>query len=152
MPPELRLLNPISFAYAGLLIAALVAVADWLAPYENLTAEGCTLDYIYDGDTVTLTCGGEKISARLLGFDTPEVKSPRCAAEKAHADRATLRLRALSKTGALTFSGQALDKYSRLLVTMKVDGQDVAKPLIREGLAVPYAGGRRIDWCARLAQ
>lgn len=131
-------------------MAGLVAVADWVAPYDNLTAKGCTLDYIYDGDTVTLDCNGEKISARLLGFDTPEVKSPGCAAEKTHADLATARLRDLGQAGTLTFSGHTRDKYDRLLTTMKVDGQDVATTLIDEGLAVSYQGGRRIDWCARL--
>ena len=137
--------------YAAILVAVLIKGADWLAPYENLTAKGCTLDYVYDGDTVALDCGSEQITARLLGFDTPEAKSPQCPAEKALADQATQRLRALSRSGALTFAGQELDRYGRTLVTMKVDGQDVGPILIGEDLAVPYAGGRRIDWCARLA-
>ncbi|WP_458790190.1 thermonuclease family protein [Yoonia sp. MH D7] len=144
--------DPVPIAAAVLLVGALVAVADWLAPYENLSAQGCMLDYVYDGDTVTLDCGGEKISARLLGFDTPEVTSPGCEAEKIHADLATERLRALSASGVMTFSGDTRDRYDRLLTTMKVDGKDVSATLIAEGLAVAYQGGRRIDWCARLAQ
>ena len=43
--------------YAAILVAVLIKGADWLAPYENLTAKGCTLDYVYDGDTVALDCG-----------------------------------------------------------------------------------------------
>ncbi len=146
----MRALDPISFAYCVILIGGLAQVANWLAPYDNLTAEGCTLDYVYDGDTVALDCGSERITARLLGFDTPEAKDPKCAAEAAHAAKATARLRALSTAGALTFSGHARDKYNRLLVTMKVDGQDVAGPMIREGLAMAYNGGTRINWCAKL--
>lgn len=146
----MRALDPISFAYSVLLIGALSQLANWLAPYENLTATGCTLNYVYDGDTVALDCGGDRITARLLGFDTPETKSPKCAVEQELAAKATARLRALSQSGALTFSGHARDKYRRLLVTMKVDGVDVADTLIREGLAVGYAGAARIDWCARL--
>lgn len=146
----MRRLDPISFAYSVLLIAGLVGVADWLAPYENLTVEGCVLNYVYDGDTVSLECGVERITARVLGLDAPEAKSPKCAAEKTLADQATARLRALSQGGAVSFAGYAHDKYQRMLVTMKVDGVDVAETLIAEGLAVRYAGGTRIDWCARL--
>ncbi|MDG1377978.1 MAG: thermonuclease family protein [Yoonia sp.] len=146
----MRIVDPISFAYAILLIAGLVAVADWVAPYENVTAQGCVLDYVYDGDTVALACGAERITARVLGLDAPEAKSPQCSVEKVLADQATLRLRALTKEGEVTFAGHARDKYRRMLVTMKVDGKDVAQTLIREGLAVPYTGGKRIDWCARM--
>lgn len=148
----MRGLDPISFAYSVLLIAVLVRVVDWLAPHENLTAEGCVLNYVYDGDTVSLDCGAKRLSARVSGLDAPEAKSPRCDVEKTLADQATERLRALSASGAVTFAGHARDKYGRLLVTMKVDGQDVAKTLIQEGLAVSYTGGTRIDWCARLGR
>lgn len=146
----MHVVDPISFAYAVLLIVGLVALADWVAPYENVTAGGCVLDYVYDGDTVALACGAERVTARVLGLDAPEAKSPRCGAEKALADQATLRLRALVAAGDVTFAGRARDKYRRLLVTMKVDGKDVAQTLISEGLAVTYPGGTRIDWCARL--
>ncbi|MDO7556851.1 MAG: thermonuclease family protein [Loktanella sp.] len=146
----MRGLDPISFAYCVILIGALSQIANWLAPYDNLTAEGCTLNYVYDGDTVALDCGSERITARVLGLDAPEAKSPQCEAEKVHAAKATARLRDLSQSGALTFSGHARDKYGRLLVRMKSDGEDVADTLIREGLAVRYAGAARIDWCERL--
>jgi len=33
---------------------------------------------------------------------------------------------------------------------LRLDGRDVGATLIAEGLAVPYRGGARIDWCARL--
>lgn len=141
----MRKLDPISFVYA-----VLAKIADWVAPYENLTAQGCTLTYVYDGDTVALDCGAKSETARLVGFGAPEAKSPGCAAEKVHAARATERLRALSTAGEVTFSGHARDKYRRLLVTMKIDGRDVGLTLIEEGLAVRYNAGKRIDWCAKL--
>ena len=143
-------MDPISFAYSVILVGGLTQIANWLAPYDNLTAEGCTLNYVYDGDTVALDCGSERITARVLGLDAPEAKSPQCDAELEHAARATARLRELSRSGPLTFSGHARDKYRRLLVTMKVDGKDVADTMIQDGFAVRYAGGARIDWCARL--
>lgn len=143
-------MTPTSFAYAVILFAGLLGVANWLAPYDNLTADGCTLNYVYDGDTVALDCPDGRNSARLLGFDTPETKDYGCAAEKALGDRATLRLRALAQSGALTFSGESYDKYGRILTVMKVDGVDVAGTLIAEGLADPYLGGKRINWCRKL--
>ena len=57
---------------------------------------GCAVSYVYDGDTVALDCGAEaEMTARLVGFDTPETKSPGCAEELAHGALATDRLRAL---------------------------------------------------------
>ena len=133
----------------GLLIL-LIKVADWIVPYENLSAQGCVLDYIYDGDTVAISCDGVVKTARLIGFDTPESKDPGCGAEADLAQQATLRLRDIAKRGLVTFAGEDFDRYGRMLVTMKVDGVDVGETLIDEELAVPYRGGSRINWCARL--
>ncbi len=137
------------YAYAVLLLFALVGIANWLAPYESLTAEGCTLNYVYDGDTVALDCARGRKTARLVGFDTPETRDADCGAEKALGDRATLRLRALAK-GDVTFDAKGYDKYGRILAVMKVDGVDVATTLVAEGLAAPYLGGARINWCRKL--
>ncbi len=138
------------FAYAVLLLAALVGFANWVSPHASLTASGCTLNYVYDGDTVALDCAGGRKTARLVGFDTPETKDPGCAAEKALGDRATMRLRALSAAGDIAFDGQGYDKYGRVLAVMTVDGVDVGDTLVREGLAMPYRGGSRINWCRKL--
>lgn len=143
-------LDAAAFAYTVLLLGGLVQGANWLAPYHNLTEAGCVLGYVYDGDTVELLCDGDSRTARLVGFDTPETRDAGCAAEQALGDRATERLRALVKTGAVTLSGQAYDKYGRQLITLAVDGQDVGETLIAEGLAQPYRGGGRINWCAHL--
>jgi endonuclease YncB( thermonuclease family) len=42
------------------------------------------------------------------------------------------------------------DRYGRTLVALRLDGQEVSQRLISENLAVPYAGGRRINWCDRI--
>ncbi|MFU1476537.1 thermonuclease family protein [Roseovarius sp. C7] len=114
-------------------------------------AEGCEVSYVYDGDTVALDCGeGAEITARLVGFDTPETKEPGCAEELAHGALVSDRLRALIGQGAVAYEIAGRDKYDRLLITLRVAGEDVGERLIREGLAVPYRGGARIDWCDRL--
>ncbi|WP_176473856.1 thermonuclease family protein [Actibacterium ureilyticum] len=136
-------------AYVAVTLLALVKLADWIAPYHDLSVEGCRITYVYDGDTVELTCPGRTETARLSGFDTPETKSPGCAAEAALGARATERLRALVR-GRVTLDGQGREKYGRLLVRITADGRDVGDTLIGEGLAVRYTGGTRVDWCDRL--
>ncbi len=96
--------------------------------------------------------GGAPFRARLTGYDTPESFEPGCRAEANAARAATARLRALVReadTVGTRFSGT--DRYGRQLVHLSLDGRDVGAILIAEGLAVPYSGGRRINWCARLS-
>ena len=143
-------LSPTLFAYVVVLVMVLIKFTDWFVPHHDLSARGCSVSYVYDGDTVALTCDGQERTARLVGFDTPETKSPGCAAEAALGAQATTRLRALVAAGRVTLDGQGSDKYGRLLVRMTVGGQDVADTLIDEGLAVAYDGGTRLNWCRRL--
>ena len=112
----------------------------------------CAVARVVDGDTVDLDClGMDRFRARLMGYDTPETYQPRCAAEAIHGQAATRRLRALV-ADARVIEAQLgrWDRYARRLVQLSVDGQDVGTRLIAEGLALPYQGGRRPDWCARL--
>ncbi len=141
------MLTPVSFAYSVLLIGALHKTAVWLVPGPPSFVETCGLEYVYDGDTVSLNCGGSIETARLVGFDTPETTSPNCEAEAAHGQLATDRLRQIARAGDVRFEGSARDKYGRLLVSMEVDGVDVGETLISEGLALEYTGGSRVSWC-----
>jgi endonuclease YncB( thermonuclease family) len=143
-------MTPTAFVYVLLTLIALYQIANWLAPYDALAEQGCRLGYVYDGDTVELKCGGESVTARLQGFDTPETKEPGCPEKLAHGALATERLRALVARGEVTFRKVGTDKYNRVLIRLLVDGQDVGEQMIREGLAEPYRGGSRINWCERL--
>ena len=111
------------------------AAADRFAPYHGLADPGCRVGYVYDGDTVEMLCDGEKRMARLLGFDTPETKAPKCAAEAAWGHRATQWMRALVQRPDVALYPQGLDKYGRTLVRMTVGGKDVAQIMVAEGLA-----------------
>ncbi|KPP92043.1 MAG: hypothetical protein HLUCCA08_06910 [Rhodobacteraceae bacterium HLUCCA08] len=139
----------VALAAAG---AVLWACADLEAP-EPATGAACAVEHVYDGDTVSLDCPGRPLErARLLGFDTPEVFSPGCAAEARLGAAATERLRDLVAAGTVTgLRRQGHDRYGRALVWLEIDGVDVGRVLIEDGLAVRYGGGRRIDWCARLS-
>ncbi|PIE14501.1 MAG: nuclease [Rhodobacterales bacterium] len=145
----------IEFVAKALILTALT-MAVWVYVVrvsEEARAEaGCSVGYVYDGDTVELICDGAARTARIVGLDTPETRDARCAAERRHGRAATERLRALIKArgAAVDIWRRGHDKYGRVLIRLHVDGTDVAETLIGEGGAVPYRGGARIDWCARL--
>jgi endonuclease YncB( thermonuclease family) len=99
---------------------------------------------VVDGDTIWL--GGEKI--RVADIDAPETHPARCATEQALGDRAARRLRQLLNQGAVSLApvDRDRDRYGRKLRIVLVDGRSVGDRLVGEGLARPYAGGRR-PWC-----
>ncbi|HEY6918142.1 MAG TPA: thermonuclease family protein [Tabrizicola sp.] len=105
-----------------------------------------------DGDTVHLACPATgEVKARLLGFDTPEIYSPKCREELAAGQKATTVLRQILRSGPITEARfQGHDRYGRELVRLEVGGQDVARRMIASGYAVPYSGGRHPDWCGML--
>lgn len=141
-------------AYVAITLLGLYAYAEHRAPHYALTEAGCRVGFVYDGDTVELLCGAETQTARLVGFDTPETKGPGCAEEAALGLQAKLRLGDLvaqAGPGRILLDHRGHDRYGRTLVVMLLEGRDVAQVMVAEGLAVPYEGARRIDWCARLA-
>ena len=110
---------------------------------------GCRIVEVVDGDTVTMACAGRSAErARLTGFDTPELFSPKCPAERASAMRAKRHLgEAVGRSDRLGVVRQGRDRYGRVLVAMSVDGRPVAREMIDAGLARIYHGGRRGGWC-----
>lgn len=98
---------------------------------------------VIDGDT--LRVAGERI--RILGLDAPEMHGE-CPRETRMARAATERLEQLVTDG-ITLERHGRDRYRRTLAVVRDRaGRDVARILIREGLARPYDGrGRRAGWC-----
>jgi len=110
---------------------------------------GCHVLRVVDGDTVTLYCPGwGRIAARLTGFDAPEIHAARCLAEQVAAEHAAQALHAMIRQAAvLEVIVQGTDRFSRVLVALMLDGENVAQRMIREGHARPYGGGQRGGWC-----
>jgi endonuclease YncB( thermonuclease family) len=110
----------------------------------------CKVTSVVDGDTVRATCPGKGLfSARLVGFDTPEVYSPKCFSEWWAGTKATWALRKrlwLADEVKIVLSGT--DRYNRRLATLFVDGTNVSSIMIAAGHARRYAGGRREGWCS----
>ncbi|AGN11318.1 thermonuclease family protein [Simiduia agarivorans] len=110
---------------------------------------------IYDGDTFTVnikdwpSVAGERISVRIAGIDTPEMRG-RCDYEKQRAREAKqFTVAALRNARQIRLQNLQRDKYFRLLSDVYVDGENLGVMLMQQGFAVPYAGKTKVDWCAR---
>ncbi|MDA5094435.1 thermonuclease family protein [Aliiroseovarius sp. KMU-50] len=139
-----------------LIALAMLSLAACLDEPNKVTAASasptsCDIIRVVDGDTVKAICHGQEQNLRLMGFDTPETFRSRCADEKALGTVATNHLRKLIREAkdVRPVTGRP-DKYRRLLTHLYIDGRDVAEIMIEAGLAVPYHGERRINWCDRL--
>lgn len=111
----------------------------------------------YDGDTFKVRIPsvhpllGEEISIRITGIDAPEIRAEK-ACERQAAFRAQEALHdLLQRGGEITLKEVNRDKYFRVLAHVEVDGKDIGREMIRQGLAVPYDGGTRpdVNWCHR---
>ena len=122
-------------------------MTDQLYYYEG------TVVRVVDGDTIDVDIDLgfgivlKKKRLRFLGIDTPE-KRTRNLAEKALGLKATARVEELCGE-KVRFVSQELDKYGRVLATpFAIDengiaGVNICDTLIKEGLAVPYFGGKK---------
>lgn len=118
---------------------------------------------VIDGDTVSIK--GERANVRLVGFNTPETRSPACPAELEVGRLATSRLRELVRGASyIEFrrvacacrpgtEGTKRCNYGRQCGSIIVDKTNVGRTLISERLAVPYQCGRTScpprpgNWC-----
>lgn len=135
---------------AACLIAAGVSSASAAAERVVGPAPAEVLD-VKDGDTFTALVrpwlGLEiRVAVRVFGVDAPEIKS-KCGEEAAAARRAKDAAAAFLTGGAVELRNIRHDKYAgRALADVYVDGRSLAARLLADGLAVPYAGGRKQPW------
>ena len=127
------------------------------------SVQGGIVTAIIDGDTIRIR--GMSRDVRLVGFDTPETFRPQCSRESALGREATSRLVQMVTTAKeLEFRelrcacpsstlGTNDCNFGRACGILKVDGKDVGKRLIAEGLATPFHCGhtscprRPRPWC-----
>ena len=121
-----------AFATMALIVAALV-LRDRV-PDEIVTGAARALD----GDSIVV--GGREM--RLKGLDAPEAHQTCTVSgrEVACGRLATLALRRWLERGPVTCLGSETDRYHRLLVTCRINGQDIGADLVRSGVAVDYGG------------
>jgi len=109
-----------------------------------------TIIKVRDGDTFVIKINdtydvfGEEIAVRIRGIDTPELKDEREEIRKI-AELAKEELENLFKNAkTIELYNLGRDKNFRLLASVKVDGVDVAKYMIKKGLAKEYDGGKKV--------
>ena len=132
-----------------ILTAAILCTA---APVWATTFEGVTWLRCYDGDTCTFSLPsvhpffGEKISVRIRGIDTPEIRG-KCESEKTKAKAARDFLHNLLRGASqIDLVDAERGKYFRIIATVQADGVDVVPLMIERGLGWPYQGGKRKGW------
>jgi len=118
-------------------------------------AKTCEIIRVVDGDTieVPLSClpKNMKLFIRVHGIDTPE-KGARaeCLREANLAESATAHTKKLVvyANGQATLTNPKWDKYGgRMLANVDLNGVDLSKSLIDNGLARQYSGGKKVTWC-----
>lgn len=117
---------------------------------------------VVDGDTLKVRLSdGRRRTVRVLGIDTPETKRPdtpvECGGPQASAAMARLALRGdgVRATGRDVVliadpTGDAEDRFGRVLAYVEADGRDLGERQIAEGWSEVYAfRGRRFQRRAR---
>lgn len=107
----------------------------------------------YDGDTCYVLAPSlpeslQKMSIRILGIDTPEIKG-KCDEEKELAlEGREVANNLFRNAEKIEFRGYKWDKYGgRILTEVYLDDQNYAELLMMAGLARPYDGGTKTSWC-----
>lgn len=107
----------------------------------------------YDGDTCYITMPAlpqslSKMSVRILGIDTPEIKG-KCKEEKGMALLGRKFANNLFKNARdIEFKNLKWDKYGgRVLADVYLDGNSYSELIIKQKLARPYDGGAKKGWC-----
>jgi endonuclease YncB( thermonuclease family) len=109
---------------------------------------------VFDGDTFNATVfisesASIRANIRFIDIDAPEL-SGECESEIEWAIRSKQRLEQLLPEGTkIILSNIKDDKYlGRINANVRfADGRDISKIMLDENMAVPYSGGKRIDWC-----
>lgn len=107
---------------------------------------------IYDGDTFKVSISewppiiGDKISVRVGGVDTPEMRG-KCEREKLLARQAKKHTVAFLRSGAVELRNIERGKYFRIVADVYVDGRSLTESLINAGLGYRYSGGKKRGWC-----
>ena len=97
---------------------------------------------VTDGDTITALVGQQSEKIRIEGIDAPELG-------QAFGRNAKTRMSNLVFGLDVQLELHGRDRYQRLLARVTVDGVDVGRQLVFEGLAWQYQGGPHREDLAR---
>ena len=141
-----------------LIVSIIILILPLTADFSNAKSfgdyEGAIYLRNYDGDTVTFNLPGlhpiigEKISIRVNGIDTPEIRG-KCEKEKYDAKQAKEMVADILRDAEqITLKNLERGKYFRIVADVIADGEDLADMLVEAGMAVRYDGGKKnTRWC-----
>lgn len=140
------------FVYSLWLLTVLITSALSEGTYGSVVVSKVVS--IYDGDTFKVNIEGypaivgEKMSVRVNGIDTPEIKG-KCAKEKELAHKAKqIVVELMKKAKVVELRNMQRDKYFRIVSDVYIDGKKLSSLLIEKNLAVTYDGGTKTkNWC-----
>jgi len=116
----------------------------------------------YDGDTITFNIKGvhpiigKRISVRLFGIDTPEMRPKRKQSKESKACEKAKAREVKDYVAGILKNADRIDivdpqrgKYFRIVGSIVVDGKDLTFLLLNKGYGYSYLGGakEKIDWC-----
>lgn len=108
---------------------------------------------VYDGDTFKINLPeqipifGDKLSIRLAGVDTPEMKGTSDEVKALAKQARELTEKALQNADQIELRNPQRGKYFRIVSDVWIDGQSLADMLKAKGLAKDYDGeGARPEW------
>lgn len=115
------------------------------------------VEYIknYDADTVTFNIPdvhpllGHKISVRVSGLDTPEIKGKSPCEKDAAKTAQRLVENLLKNAKVINLENIDRDKYFRVLADVVIDGKSLTEILLKNKLAYSYHGEtkQQVNWC-----
>jgi endonuclease YncB( thermonuclease family) len=148
--------------YSIVFIAMLVTVSSCVTPEPNTA---CTHDektfrcvkYLknYDADTITFEIPGvhpiigNKLSVRVAGVDTPELRTKDRCEKKAGLEAKHYVANLMKKAKSIELRNLKRGKYFRIVAEVYADGVSIGEKLLKSGRGYPYHGGtkKKINWC-----
>jgi endonuclease YncB( thermonuclease family) len=104
---------------------------------------------VYDGDTFRVDINdfppilGQNMPIRINGIDCPEMRDKRIEIKAWAKGAREFTENKLRSGKVVKLKNMKRGKYFRIIADVEVDGQDLGRMLIGDGLARPYSGGKR---------
>lgn len=110
---------------------------------------------VYDGDSIFIDLPGQhplfgkRMGVRILGIDTPELRTKDACEKKKGIEAKDFLTKIIASAKRIDIVDAQKDKYFRILGTVKADGLSVADELVKQKLAYPYFGEKKVkrNWC-----
>ncbi len=109
----------------------------------------------YDGDTITVNIPkthsllGNKISVRVRGVDTPEIRTKDPCEKNLGRNARRLVESLLKKAERIDLENVERGKYFRIVADVVFDGRNLKEVLLEQKLAILYDGKKKqaVNWC-----